>query len=118
MVVPQVVAKNTPWSGGLVAVNSFGFGGANAHVILESQAGARPAPAQYAVPRLVTASGRTEEAARALLQLAGEHERDAELHALLDAVHKQNIAGHVRRGYRLLTDPPHEEIVVSLPPSA
>lgn len=111
----QVVDKNTPWSGGLVAVNSFGFGGANAHVILESQAGARPARAQYAVPRLVLASGRTDEACRALLQHAAAHAQDAELHALLDAVHAHNIPGHVRRGYALLaTDPPVEEIIVSI----
>ncbi|XP_049874376.1 fatty acid synthase [Pectinophora gossypiella] len=107
----QVVAQNTKWDGGLVAVNSFGFGGANAHVILESQRGGRPAPARYAVPRLVTASGRTDDAVRELLALAQRHATDAELHALLDAVHAHNIAGHGRRGYRVLADPPLEEII-------
>lgn len=29
----KVVDRNTEWDGGLVAVNSFGFGGANAHII-------------------------------------------------------------------------------------
>lgn len=109
----QVVDKNTPWDGGLVAVNSFGFGGANAHVILESRLGARsPAqlPGQPAVqpaglPRLVVASGRTEAAARHLLQLAGEHAHNAHLLAMLDAVHAHNIPGHAFRGYRLLGEP-------------
>lgn len=114
----QVVSENTPWEGGLVAVNSFGFGGANAHVILESERGARPAAARYAVPRLVLASGRTEAAARALLDCAREHAQDAELHALLDAVHAHNIPGHAHRGYALLADPavvgePIDEIFVS-----
>ncbi|CAH0729423.1 unnamed protein product, partial [Brenthis ino] len=107
----KVVDRNTPWDGGLVAVNSFGFGGANAHVILESEKGARPPPAAYTAPRLVLASGRTEAAVRELLALAAEHPRDAELHALLDAVHAHNIPGHGYRGFRLLDDTPIEEIM-------
>ncbi|KAI8423475.1 hypothetical protein MSG28_012596 [Choristoneura fumiferana] len=63
----KVVDRNTPWQGGLVAVNSFGFGGANAHVILESQGGERPPPASYPAPRLVLASGRTEAAVSLLV---------------------------------------------------
>lgn len=31
----QVVTKRTPFSGGLVGINSFGFGGSNVHVILK-----------------------------------------------------------------------------------
>ncbi|CAH0760904.1 unnamed protein product [Diatraea saccharalis] len=102
----KVVDRNTPWEGGLVAVNSFGFGGANSHVILEVErgAGARALEATYAVPRLVLASGRSDAAVRALLQLAANHPRDAGLHALLDAVHARNQPGHAHRGYALLAD--------------
>lgn len=32
----KVVSENTPWPGGYAAVNSFGFGGANVHVLLRS----------------------------------------------------------------------------------
>lgn len=112
------MARNTPWDGGLVAVNSFGFGGANAHIILESHARSRAAPAALAtgLPRLVLASGRSDDAVRALLQLAQAHRGDTELHALLDAVHALPVAGHPRRGYRLLLpdgDEPQMEIAVS-----
>ncbi|XP_053606924.1 fatty acid synthase-like [Plodia interpunctella] len=108
----KVVDANTPWDGGLVAVNSFGFGGANAHVILESERSRRPRVTHSGtLPRLVLASGRTEPAAAALLQHAAAHRDDAELHALIDAVHAQNIPGHSFRGYSILTDTPIEEIV-------
>lgn len=115
MICLQVVDRNTPWEGGLVAVNSFGFGGANAHVILESEPArrrARTLPSD--LPRLVVASGRTEPAVAELLALAGSRPEDADLHALLDAVHAQNIPGHSFRGYRVLgSNPPQEEIAVN-----
>ena len=32
----HVVTEPTPWNGGCVAINSFGFGGANVHVVMKS----------------------------------------------------------------------------------
>lgn len=99
-----------------MAVNSFGFGGANAHIILESNPRSRAAAAGYGAPRLVLASGRSDDAVRALLELAQAHRGDAELHALLDVVHALPVAGHARRGYRLLLPDgaePQLEIAVS-----
>lgn len=96
-----MVDCNTAWPGGLVAVNSFGLGGAHAHVILESHSGERPS-LFYPVPRLVLASGRTEAAVLRLLKLAAGHPQDAELHALLDAVHAKAIPRHTYRGYALV----------------
>lgn len=110
-----MVDRNTPWDGGLVAINSFGFGGANAHVILESEPGGG-SPARYSAPRLVLASGRTEEAVAALTSLAVRNPDNADLHALLDAVHRYNIPGHTQRGFAVLTDPPVEECIVSISP--
>lgn len=34
----QVVTENTPFKGGYVGINSFGFGGSNTHVILHAPA--------------------------------------------------------------------------------
>lgn len=107
----KVVDRNTEWEGGVVAVNSFGFGGANAHLILESERGGRRAAQQaYGAPRLVLASGRSEEAAAEMLALAAAHPLDRDLHALLDAVHAQNIPGHAHRGYAVLSDSPLQDI--------
>jgi fatty acid synthase len=35
----KVVSKNTPWKGGLMAINSFGLGGTDVHAILKSNDG-------------------------------------------------------------------------------
>ncbi|XP_022830419.1 fatty acid synthase [Spodoptera litura] len=106
----KVVDRNTEWDGGLVAINSFGFGGANAHVILESEPrGAARAARARGLPRVMLASGRTEEAVAALTELAARHRDDAALHALLDAVHRHNIPGHSHRGFAVLSDPPLHE---------
>jgi fatty acid synthase len=46
----------------LVGINSFGFGGANAHFILRANPKPKAPAIQDNIPRLVTLSGRTEEA--------------------------------------------------------
>ncbi|XP_052131364.1 fatty acid synthase-like [Frankliniella occidentalis] len=99
----QVVHKNWPWNGGLAAINSFGFGGANAHVILKSNPKNKTqiTPINPEVARVVAVSGRTEEAVDFLLDQA-EQNRDEEFLNLLADIHKQNIAGHTYRGYTLV----------------
>ena len=37
----QVCDKTQPWDGGLIALSSFGFGGANMHMIMQGEAGQR-----------------------------------------------------------------------------
>lgn len=65
----KVITEPTPWEGGYVGINSFGFGGANAHALLKSHAKDKVnngAPSDD-LPRLVIVSGRTEEALEVLL---------------------------------------------------
>lgn len=65
----KVVTETTPWEGGYVGINSFGFGGANCHVILKSNPKKKinnGAPSDD-LPRLVTVSGRTEESVKVFL---------------------------------------------------
>lgn len=56
------------FSGGYVALNSFGFGGANAHVLLKSNPKSKIASIQSNTPRLFAVSGRTDKAVKNMLK--------------------------------------------------
>src|SRR5258706_1831428 len=61
----SVVTENTPLEPGrrgVIGVNAFGFGGANAHVILESGEAPRPASAPDGGPAPLVVSARSEDA--------------------------------------------------------
>lgn len=101
----RVIDKATPWNGGLVGVNSFGFGGANAHVILRSNPKPKLSPLlniAELLPKLVAVSGRTEEAVHTLLNKAKEYCKDDEFLSLLHIIHNNDIPGHKIRGYEIL----------------
>ncbi|KAG7205432.1 hypothetical protein KM043_007425 [Ampulex compressa] len=107
----QVVDKPTPFKGGIMAINSFGFGGANAHIVLRSNPKPKLSPIlDTEVPKLVMVSGRTEEAVRTLLEKAKEREKDDEFISLLHDIHAMNIPGHGFRGYRVLSGTDSREI--------
>lgn len=106
----KVVAKNEPWKGGVVAINSFGFGGANAHIVLRSNPKPKTNWPPGPLPRLVTVSGRTEQAVNNFLDKLQANKNDEELLALVDEVHRSNIPGHNYRGYSLLGDKQVREV--------
>lgn len=51
-----------------MALNSFGFGGANAHVLLKSNSKTKTTQIINHVPRLIAVSGRTEGAVNNMLK--------------------------------------------------
>lgn len=106
----QVVNKPWPFPGGYVALNSFGFGGANAHVLLKSNPKPKESPIQDEIPRLICISGRTESAVTSMLDKVINSSRDDDLIALLHSIHNQNIPGHSYRGYTILNNSPPKEI--------
>nr|XP_023019448.1 fatty acid synthase-like [Leptinotarsa decemlineata] len=99
----QVITKNMPWNGGVVGVNSFGFGGANVHVVLKSHTKEKSKSYKLPKNRLVVCSGRTIEGVNHLLEEIKANP-DPELFALIDELHKINMSGHNYRGYALLGD--------------
>lgn len=104
------MSKNEPWNGGIVGVNSFGFGGANAHIVLRSNPKPKQNWPQGPIPRVVGVSGRTEEAVKNFLNNVHQHRDDEEFLALVDQVHSKNINGHFYRGYSVLKEEPIVEI--------
>ena len=65
----KVVSEPTPWEGGYAGINSFGFGGANAHILLKSNEKTKVNNGlpNDSLPRLVPISGRTEDSVATIL---------------------------------------------------
>jgi len=63
----KIVTEPTEWKGGYVGINSFGFGGANGHLLLKSNSKIKVNETNNNLPKLVVISGRTEEAVKIML---------------------------------------------------
>ncbi|CAG7837949.1 unnamed protein product [Allacma fusca] len=94
----KVVDKNTSWSGGIVGVNSFGFGGSNVHVILETEVSPHD-PIAVNIPQLVPYSARTMQGVEDVLSEAKNLQPDQM--ELLRLVHNTNIPSHRFRGFAI-----------------
>ncbi|CRK93737.1 CLUMA_CG007265, isoform A [Clunio marinus] len=98
----KVVDKNMEWDGGIIGLNSFGFGGANAHVILKSNKKPKTIGTISDIPRLVVSSGRTEEAVEMMLGEVEANRNDDEFSGLVNELHARNIPLHYYRGYTVM----------------
>uniref|UniRef100_A0A182P667 Fatty acid synthase n=1 Tax=Anopheles epiroticus TaxID=199890 RepID=A0A182P667_9DIPT len=100
----KVVDEATPLEGPLVAVNSFGFGGANAHALLHAHTKAKVLNEHSCddLPRLVVWSGRTAEAVDQFLEEIAKHRFDPELYALTHNIQRKALAKMTSYGYVLL----------------
>ncbi|KAL2715950.1 fatty acid synthase-like [Vespula squamosa] len=101
----EVPTQLTPLDGEYIAINSFGFGGANAHVLLKSNPKIKvnnELPDDN-LPRLVVVSGRTAEAVETILNEIDNRPIDIEFIRLLHDIHHKTIPGHLYRGY-VITD--------------
>lgn len=101
----KVITQSTPLDGPLIACNSFGFGGANAHVLLR---GNMKRKVNYGLPsdplpRVVVWSGRTEEACHAIFDDIVKRPLDAEHVALLNNIQNDSIPANLFRGYSVCT---------------
>ncbi|XP_071429466.1 fatty acid synthase [Pithys albifrons albifrons] len=98
----EVVCKPTPVKGGLVSINSFGFGGANAHVILRPNKEKRQPLETCNMPRLVQVSGRTQEAVEILIQESRKHGGCSPFLSLLGDISALPVSSMPYRGYTLV----------------
>ncbi|XP_055874982.1 fatty acid synthase-like [Biomphalaria glabrata] len=99
----QVVKENTPWNGGLVAMNSFGFGGANVHAIFRSHEKEQVEPhVASEKTRLYTCNARTEAGVKALLAEAKKNAKSVEYQALIQDSANMPTSQMPYRGYTVL----------------
>lgn len=83
-----------------MGVNSFGFGGANVHVILKTNPKKKVKQVELPkTPILVPFSGRTKESVEFALNALANQAYDPELNSLFYEITKEDIPGHHYRGY-------------------
>ncbi|XP_054923034.2 fatty acid synthase-like [Dermacentor andersoni] len=103
----EVVEKAAPFAGGLVGINSFGFGGANAHAILEANPGPRVdslARQKPELPRLVLMAGRSKESlVRTMDHMEAEGPYPDSAYALLNFVGQPSGLLFPFRGFMLFS---------------
>lgn len=93
----EVVDHNRRWDGGIVGVNSFGFGGTNAHVILAG--GPSPTAATTAEPLVVPVTARTREGLDRALNGLDHQTISPGLAGLATAVASTPARQHPYRGF-------------------
>lgn len=107
----KVVDEIKTLDGPLICVNSFGFGGANAHALFKANTKAkinRGIPNDK-MPRLVVWSGRTEEAIHAVMDSVTKQPLDAEYVALLQNSQLDSVPANIYRGYGVFIQKTGEE---------
>ena len=100
----QVVAENKPWNGGIAALNSFGFGGANAHAILKSNSHETREIKAFKEPRLFIYGSRTQDGVESVLNMAMKYPQNIHLHKLLNETAFMSIDTHPYRGFTVLNN--------------
>ncbi|XP_031329996.1 fatty acid synthase-like [Photinus pyralis] len=101
MVVPLDRTPLPKNGSGVVAINCFGFGGSNAHVILKKfeQRKVNGGLPEDDLPRLMCVSGRVPESLNAIFDDIGGRKLDAEYCRLLQEAFKCTKFEHPYRGY-------------------
>lgn len=94
----EVVTERTPLNGGLVAVNSFGFGGSNVHAVLKPNIDSDTNACDLS-KRLFLYSSRTKQGLEKILSSAEEQSKDIHFHSLLNGSRNCN---HMYRGFSVL----------------
>ncbi|KAM3843635.1 fatty acid synthase [Vipera latastei] len=98
----QVVTKPTPIKGHLAGINSFGFGGSNAHVILRANRNKSLPPEAPNLPRLLQFCGRTQEAVETLIEQSCKMQEHTAYLSMLNDISGVSVSSMPYRGYTLI----------------
>ncbi|XP_073540254.1 fatty acid synthase [Phyllobates terribilis] len=98
----HVVTEPIPVKGGIVGINSFGFGGSNVHVILRPNQKTASSADSLPLPRLVQICGRTQEAIEALMEKGRKLASNATFVNLLNNISGIPSSAMPYRGYTLV----------------
>ncbi|XP_007434239.1 fatty acid synthase [Python bivittatus] len=98
----QVVTKPTPIKGHLAGINSFGFGGSNAHIILRANRNKSSPPEASNLPRLVQFCGRTQEAVETLIEQSCKMQEHTAYLSMLNDISGVSVSSMPYRGYTLI----------------
>ncbi|XP_070596224.1 fatty acid synthase [Erythrolamprus reginae] len=98
----QVVTKPTPIKGPLAGINSFGFGGSNAHVILRANRNKSPPPEAPNLPQLLQFCGRTQEAVETLIEQSCKMQEHPAYLSMLNDISGVSVSSMPYRGYTLI----------------
>ncbi|KAH8295236.1 hypothetical protein KR018_009015 [Drosophila ironensis] len=106
-----VVNDVTPLPKPFIGINSFGFGGANAHALLK---GFCKSKINFGipdddVPRLLTWAGRTENSVHEIFNAVERKPLDAEFIGLLQNIQEEDVSGMVFRGYAVFANKGSEQ---------
>ncbi|XP_070493665.1 fatty acid synthase-like [Chironomus tepperi] len=99
------VMETTDFNGSLIAVNSFGFGGANSHILLRKHDKEKVnfgIPADN-LPRLIVWSGRTVDSLNTIFDSVTKQPLDAEFIALLQNSQLLTKSSNTYRGYAIFS---------------
>lgn len=102
----KVVLETSDLTSPYVAINSFGFGGANAHILLKGNTKREAltnSNENENIPRLVLWSGRTEDSCNVVFDNLTQRPLDPEFLALLQNIQRVPTPSFVNRGYGLFT---------------
>lgn len=95
-----MLTENTPYQNGLIGLNSFGIGGANAFVVLKPYVPYVKEMQQLKIEhRLILFSARTQEGATQLLQKIDENQTNHQFISMIEHIFLTPITQNKYRGY-------------------